>query len=60
MTHGFKISDKKNDRLKQAELFKYLSSIIGEKGGLEEEDRHCVGPEMIGIVFDKNTRCRSV
>ena len=40
MTHGSMISDKKIDRLKQVERFKYLSSIIGEKGGFEEEDMH--------------------
>ena len=37
------ISNKKKDRLKQVETFKYLGSMISENGGNEEEVRHRVG-----------------
>ena len=37
------ISDKKKDRLKQVETFKYLGSTISGNRGRDEEVRHIVG-----------------
>ena len=50
------ISDKKEDRLKQVETFKYPGLMISANGGCEEEVRHRVGAgwgkwrEMSGIA----------
>ena len=41
--HGVYISDKKKDRLKQVETFKYLGSIISEKCHCEGKVRHRLG-----------------
>ena len=53
---GADMSDRKKYILKQAETFKYLGSLISEKGGCEEYVPNRVGPvwgkwrEMSGIV----------